>query len=205
MVQFPQTPFFTGVNAPSRIEVDIEHLEVEGIIPPEINGGFYRVAADHQFPPRCEGDIPFNADGMISVFRFKHGKVALKTRYAKTDRWKAERAAGQALFGKYRNRHLDDPSVAGMPRDLANTNVILHGGVLLALWEGARPVAMDPETLETIGRWDFHGTLNSRTCSAHCAIDPESGTLVGFAFAAKGEFTTHTLYFEAGPDGRIIH
>ena len=64
---------------------------------------------------------------MIPLFRFRHGKVSLKTLHARTDRWKADRPAGKALFGQYRNRHLDDPSVADMPRDRANTNAILHG------------------------------------------------------------------------------
>jgi carotenoid cleavage dioxygenase len=202
---FPDSPWFTGVNAPSRAEVDVEELEVAGQIPPEIDGAFYRVAADHRFPPRYPDDIPFNGDGMVSVFRFRDGKVGLKSRYVKSERWHAERAAGRALFGKYRNRHLDDPSVKGMPRDLGNTSVLVHAGVLLAFWEGARPVALDPLTLETIGRWDFHGTFNSPTCSAHCMVDPDSGNLVGFGFAAKGEFTTDTVYFEVSPEGRVIH
>lgn len=189
----------------SRAEVDIDDLEVEGVIPPEIDGGFYRVASDHQFPPKYADDIPFNGDGMVSLFRFRNGRVSLKSRYVKTQRWHAEREAGRALFGKYRNRHLDDPAVKGMPRDLANTNVLIHGGVLLAFWEGARAIAMDPLTLETIGRWDFHGTLDSPTCSAHCALDPETGNMVGFAFATKGEFSKDCIYFEVDPTGRVIH
>ena len=132
MSAFPNTPMFTGVNAPCRIEADINDLEVAGEIPPEIDGAFYRVAADHQFPPRFENDVPFNADGMVSAFRFKNGQVHLKSRYVRTDRFKAERAAGKALFGRYRNKFTDDPSVQGMNRNLANTNVIIHHGVLLA-------------------------------------------------------------------------
>lgn len=205
MSGFPASPWFTGVNAPSKAEVDVGNLEVIGTVPSEIDGAFYRVASDHQFPPKYADDIPFNGDGMISVFRFKGGRVDLKSRYVRTQRWHAERAAGRALFGKYRNRHLDDPSVKGITRDLANTNVLIHGGVLLAFWEGSRAVALDPVTLETIGRWDFHGTFNAPTCSAHCAIDPHTGNLVGFAFAAKGEFTTDTVYFEVSPEGRVIH
>jgi len=205
MELFPQSPWFSGVNAPSRAELDLDDLEVIGSIPQEIDGGFYRAAADHQFAPRFADDIPFNGDGMISLFRFRDGKVSLKSRYVRSERFLAERAAGRALMGKYRNRHLDDPALGDIPRDLANTNVLLHGGVLLAFWEGARPVALDPVTLETIGRWDFHGTLNSPTCSAHCAIDPETGNLVGFAFATKGEFTRDALYFEVSPQGRVIH
>lgn len=202
---FPPTPFFSGVNAPSRAEVDIDRLVIEGEIPAEIDGAFYRAASDHQFAPRFHDDIPFNGDGMISRFRFKGGKVSLKTRYARSERFLRERAAGRALMGKYRNRHLDEPGLEGVPRDLANTSVLIHGGVLLAFWEGALPIALDPFTMETIGRWDFLGTYKHPTCSAHCAIDPTSGNLVGFAFATKGEFTRDAVYFEADPSGRIVH
>ena len=89
MSTFPELPMFAGVNAPSRIEADINDLEVTGEIPPDINGTFYRVAADHQFPPRFENDVPFNADGMVSAFRFHDGQVHLKSRYVQTDRFKA--------------------------------------------------------------------------------------------------------------------
>lgn len=205
MVKFPDLPMFAGVNAPSRLETDLPDLEVEGVIPPEIDGAFYRVGADHQFPPRFQNDVPFNGDGMVTMFRFKGGKVGLKSRYVRTDRWKAENAAGRALFGRYRNRWTDDPSVEGMNRNLANTNVLIHGGVLLALREDSPPVAMDPVTLETIGNWTFHGTLPGPTCSAHCKIDPETGYLVGFGFAAKGDFSRDVVYFEVNPEGRVAH
>ena len=204
-MKFPDSPFFTGVNTPSRIECDVEDLPVEGSLPPGIDGGFYRAAADHAFPPRFADDIPFNGDGMISLFRIKAGRASLKTRFVRSERFLAEQAAGRALMGKYRNRHLDDPALGEVSRDLANTNTIIHGGVLLAFWEGARPMALDPVTLETIGRWDFHGTLDSPTCSAHCKVDPVTGNLVGFAFATKGEFTADSIYFEVSPDGRVIH
>ena len=202
---WPASPWFTGINAPSRAEVEIQDLEVIGEIPREIDGAFYRVAADHQFPPRFAHDVPFNGDGMVSMFRLQDGRAHLSSRYVRTDRFKAERAAGRALFGKYRNRWTDDPTVAGMNRNLANTNVIVHHGVLLALREDSPPVALDPVTLETLGNWDFHGTLPGPTCSAHCKIDPWTGNLVGFGFGAKGDFSRDVVYFEVDPNGRVIH
>ena len=111
LFKFPDSPRFTGVNAPSRIEMDLHDLEVVGEIPREIDGAFYRAAADHQFPPRFPQDSPFHADGMISMYRIKNGRASIRTRYAQTDKFKAERAAGRMLFGMYRNRHFDDPSV----------------------------------------------------------------------------------------------
>jgi len=196
---------FTGVNAPSRVEADVEDLEIVGELPREIDGAFYRVAADHQFPPRFQNDVPFNGDGLVSMFRFHDGQVSLKARYVRTDRFLAERAAGRALFGRYRNKWTDDPSVAGMNRNIANTNVLIHDGVLLALREDSPPVAMDPVTLDTLDNWSFHGTLPGPTCSAHCKLDPHSGNLVGFGYAAKGDFSRDVVYFEVSPQGRVIH
>jgi hypothetical protein len=58
---WPDSPWFTGLNAPCRVEVDVNDLDV--------------VAADHQFPPRCANDVPFNGDGMVSMFRLSNGRV----------------------------------------------------------------------------------------------------------------------------------
>ena len=60
MAQFPNTPSFTGFNTPSRIEADIADLAHEGTIPEGLNGAFYRVQPDAQFPPRLGDDIAFN-------------------------------------------------------------------------------------------------------------------------------------------------
>ena len=204
-MKYPDIPMFRGVNAPSRIEVDLNDLEVEGELPKDLDGAFYRIAPDHQYPPRFLDDVPFNADGTVSCFRFKDGKVSLKHRYVHTDRFKAERAAGRALFGKYRNPFTDDPSVQGMNRNLANTNPVVFDGKLMALREDSPPVAMDPLTLETIGNWDFHGTLPGPTFTAHPKIDPETGQMIAFGFAAKGLYSRDVCYYEISPEGRVTH
>ena len=196
---------FRGVNAPSRIEVDIDDLEVEGELPTDLDGAFFRVAPDHHYPPMFLDDVPFNADGAVSSLRFRGGRVDLKHRYVRTDRFKAEAAAGRTLFGKYRNPFTDDPSVAGMNRNLANTNVVAFDGKLLALREDSPPVAMDPLTLETLGNWDFHGTLSGPTFTAHPKLDPETGQMIGFGFASKGLYSRDVAYYEIGPDGRVQH
>ena len=62
MAHFPETPNFTGFNTPSRIEADIADLQHTGTIPPELDGAFYRVQPDPQFPPRLGDDISFNGE-----------------------------------------------------------------------------------------------------------------------------------------------
>lgn len=203
---FPDLPVFRGYQAPSRIEADISQLEVLGNLPPELRGSFYRVGPDPQFPPRGPNDIFFNGDGHMSLFRFcGNGRVDYRSRYVRTDKFVAERAAGRALFGAYRNPYTDDESVRGMIRGTANTGVVFHAQQLWALKEDSPPVLMDPETLETRGYHQFDGAMKSKTFTAHPHIDPITGEMHAIGFAAKGEATPDIVYYCISPEGRIVH
>ena len=215
---FPKTPTFMTIDEPFRLECDLFDLEVEGEIPAELNGTFYRVGPDQQFPPKMGDANPFNGDGAVTAFRFANGHVDMRHRYVRTHRFLAERAARRGLFGEYRNPFTDDPSVKGIERTVSNTNVVPHAGQLLALKEDGPPYALDPHTLETRQLWDWHGHMTATTFTAHPKIDPATGDLVGYAYAAKGEATkdiafytfdrqgrkTRELWFE-GPHASMIH
>jgi len=185
-IKFPETPVFQGFNAPTRIETDISNLEVTGIIPEEIDGTFYRIQPDHRFPPIFEDDIHFNGDGSVTAIRLEQGYASIKQRYVHTERYKLETDARKALFGRYRNPYTDNEAVNGVIRTAANTNITFWRGVLLAAKEDGPNYAMDPVTLETIGRYDFDGQINVPTMTAHPKIDPETGELVCFAYEASG-------------------
>ena len=53
---FPSEPQFLGFMKPCRFEGEINFLEIEGEIPEEIDGTFYRVMPDPQFPPLADQD-----------------------------------------------------------------------------------------------------------------------------------------------------
>ncbi|THV45118.1 hypothetical protein BGAL_0528g00060 [Botrytis galanthina] len=152
-------PQFSGFMRPVRFEGEINNLEIEGSIPSQIRGTFYRVMPEPQFPNYLPGDPWFNGDGNVSAFRIADGHIDLKQRYVRTEKFTREAAARRALAGKYRNRYTD--AVALKIKSTANTNVVYWHGKLLALKEDSPPYAMDPETLETIGLWDFDGQLPS--------------------------------------------
>jgi carotenoid cleavage dioxygenase-like enzyme len=203
MVHFPDTPSFTGFNTPSRIEADIADLDVVGTIPAELDGAFYRVQPDPQFPPRLGDDIAFNGDGMVTMFRFEGGRCHFKQRWAQTDKWKLENEAGKGLFGAYRNPLTDDPAVGGKIRGTANTTAFVYGGKLYALKEDSPALAMDLVTMETHGYTDFEG-ITGQTFTAHPKVDPETGNMIAFGYAAKGICTDDVTYYEISPEGELI-
>ncbi|EIZ77617.1 9-cis-epoxycarotenoid dioxygenase [Novosphingobium sp. Rr 2-17] len=202
VLKFPETPEFTGLYQPSRVETDIVDLEIEGEVPATLNGTFFQVSPDSYYPPMRGTDIFFNGDGLVSAFKFENGHVSLRRRYVQTDRLKAQWKERRSLTGIYRNTFTNDP-LAAKNNTTANTTVLVHGGVLLAMKEDALPYALDPETLETIGVWDFKGQVNSATFTAHPKVDPENGDLLGFSCEAKGDGTPDIAYFEIDAQGDL--
>ncbi|MFJ4141198.1 carotenoid oxygenase family protein [Pseudomonas sp. NPDC089734] len=202
---FPATPEFSGaLYRPSRLEAEVVDLEIEGTLPTSICGAFYQVSPDPQFPPMLEQDIFFNGDGLVSAFFFKDGKVSLRRRYVKTARLMAQRREGRSLNGIYRNAYTNDP-LAAADNTTANTTVLKHNGILLAMKEDALPYAMDPDTLETLGVHDWNGQIKSTSFTAHPKIDAATGNLLAFSYEAKGDGSPDMAYFEIGPDGQLLH
>jgi len=208
-VDFPDKPNAFGGGAPgtnNRAEIDLYDCEVEGELPTDLDGSWYRVGPDPQYPKpeKYAGDIVFDGEGHVSMFRFKNGHVDYRTRYAKTQRWKAQHAARRSLFGMYRNPMTDDPSVKGLSRGTANTQLFVHHKKLLVFKEDSPPVYMDPHTLETVDDYyTFGGKLKSQTHTAHPKIDPLTGEYISFGYEANGLLSKDIFVFSADRKGAV--
>src|SRR3990172_418063 len=204
-VNFSSNPMFKGTfSEPCRVEADVFDLEVEGELPADIDGAFYRVQPDFIYPPRYANDVPFNGDGHVSMFRFANGHVDFKCRYVQTQRYKAQAAARKALYGTYRNRETDDPSVRKLSGGTANTNLIFHAGKLFALKEDSPPVRMDPNTLETLDDYyTFNGKMQSETFTAHPKLDPLSGEMFALNYEAKGNASKDVAIYSFDSKGAV--
>src|ERR1700733_2313345 len=111
MADFSESLSGRGFTSPLRFEVSLQDCEVVGRIPPDLNGAFYRAGYEWYYPPKFPDDAILNADGFVSCFRFKGGKVDFKGRFVNTHRLQKEREARHQLYGYYRNPYTDDPSV----------------------------------------------------------------------------------------------
>ncbi len=156
-------------------EVDVILPVVEGAVPPSLRGVLYRNGPGRLRVHDLQLTHPFDGDGMVSRFAFANGQVRYRNRYVRTDEYLAEARAGRAL---YRNFGTNLPggiwaNLLGFKfKNPANTSVLAHAGRLLALWEGGLPHALDPETLETLGRYDFAGALRSVGLARVLAPEP---------------------------------
>lgn len=172
-------PYLHGLYAPIKEEVSAEKLKVIGEIPKDLHGGFFRNGPNPKTPPKGMHHW-FDGDGMIHGVWFENGAARYRNRYVQTQDYMAN--GDGALAGIF------DPArdASGRKvhyRDTANTDLVFHNGRLLALWYiSGQPVAVDAQTLETIGVENFNGRL-PHNISAHSKVDPETGELVFFDYA----------------------
>jgi carotenoid cleavage dioxygenase-like enzyme len=182
---FPDHPYLTGHHSPLRIEANAPDLIIHGEIPDDLAGIFYRTGAEPLHPPIGGQYHWFDGDGMVYAFHIANGRVSMRNRWVRTEKFLAERKAGRRLFGMFGDPRSSDPSVIGQRYNTANTNIVLHGGKLLALMEGAPPIEMDPASLDTRDYLDYGGTITT-TFSAHPTIDSFSGEMLNLGAMING-------------------
>lgn len=113
----------------------------------------------------------------------------------------ARTASTNSLKGKYRNPWTDLVEFAD--RTTANTTVLPYKGLILALKEDSWPYALDPRTLETIGRFDFDGQLESETFTAHPKYDVKTRELLAFGYEGKGIGSKDVFFMSIDEHGKF--
>jgi carotenoid cleavage dioxygenase len=198
----PDNPFLKGAFAPIQMECDAPDLVIEGEIPRDLNGSFYRNGPNVQFAPRGDYHL-FAGDGMIHAFHIGDGRVSYRNRWVRTAKFKLERELGRSVINPLNPFDCEEGYTDFVLTDkegLANTACIWHGGRLLAMEEGHFPFELDPITLDSIGSHNFGGRLTS-AMTAHPKLDPKTGELVFFAYMASGPFSADIGLFKVSRDG----
>lgn len=171
----PDAPWWLQSNyAPVAEEVTALQLEVEGAIPPELDGLYVRNGANAK---RGGSGHWFLGQGMVHGVRL---------------------AAGEAQW--YRNRWVQtplldrEPSATPAPPTLSDSasNVALahHGDRLLSLGEVGLPYELSPQDLSTLGIYDFGGRLTT-SMTAHPKIDPDTGEMLMFGYNFMEPYLTY--------------
>jgi len=194
-------PYLHGIHAPTVHETTAFDLPAEGEIPADLCGAYVRNGPNQVFPPSNLYHW-FDGDGMVHAVTFRDGRASYRSRFVSTAGLADEIAERRAVW----------PGVMGpfdfdLPRhylkDTANTDIIYHGGDLLALWYlCGEPYRLDPLTLETRGTADFGGKRTT-SVSAHPKVDERTGELVYFTL---GEFEPpYMTYGVVSKDGDLVH
>lgn len=185
--------------APIPFECDAPFLKVVGELPRELNGTLYRNGPNPRFD--APGAHWFVGDGMLHAFHLENGRASYRNRWVRTPKWLAEHDAGRALFGGF-GRKLPDAPATVTDGGVANTNIVFHGGRLLALEEGHLPTEIEPGSLKTRGYIDYDHAI-AGPFTAHPKVDPLTGEMMFFGYNAAGPFSAALSFGSVSASGIV--
>lgn len=191
-------------------EFDYVIDDVEGQIPPELNGTLFRNGPGLLDVNGQQLHHPWDGDGMICAITFKQGQAHFRNRYVRTEGYLAEQKAKRILYRGVFGTQKPGGCLANIfdfrLKNIANTQVIYWGEKLLALWEAALPHCLNPHTLETLNLETFDGLLGkSAAIGAHPKIIFDSAqTPCLVAFGLKAGLRSKIDTYELDRQGKVI-
>ncbi|MDV6378722.1 carotenoid oxygenase family protein [Sporosarcina sp. GW1-11] len=200
-------PFLLGhfESVSKEYTATTESLEVIGEIPKDLNGVYVRNGHNQVHAPMGVYH-PFDGDGMLHAVHFEDGKATYRNRFVRTTGFLAEEAAGKSLWSGILEPHLTTRQgwgSMGTMKDNAGTDVIAHGGKLLASMSQCSEInRMDPVTLEMLEPDSWNTTLAPQGICSHFKVDNDTGELMFFNFS---ETYPYMNYGVVGPDSELKH
>ncbi|MFP6626244.1 MAG: carotenoid oxygenase family protein [Deltaproteobacteria bacterium] len=185
---------------PSSDELTYRISRIEGEVPREIHGSYYRNGPSQHILP--EGGARalhlFDGDGLVHAFRFDDGRVDYTGRFVRDPSFLIEEEEGRFCMNSV-GVTVDNPTDRMPIRQQHNTNIVYHGGKLMALVENAWPFQLNPRTLEAEGETDFGVPRLGMSVSAHPHIDGRSGQMIVHGYQP---FEPYYQIYIVEPDGR---
>ncbi|MDZ7783530.1 MAG: carotenoid oxygenase family protein [Halioglobus sp.] len=181
-------PYLHGVYAPTVEEVHAGELPVQGELPADLCGAYFRNGPNPLYKPPHRYH-PFDGDGMVHAVYFRDGRASYRNRYVQTPELLREKAEGHSRSPGVMGPFDFDVSARGI-KDTSNTDLLLHGGDLVTLWYNAGdPCRLDPLTLDTRGAYEVAGR-GRRQLSAHAKTDWHTGELLFFDYGDEPPYMT---------------
>lgn len=168
---------------PGEQDLEIPASAIRGAVPRELAGGRYLQNGPGWTRIGERLAHPFDGHGFVRSLTFTpDGGATFRSRFVKTPAYLAERAAGHLVY-KGLGTNVSDSPVRNLrapgARNVSNTTIQPWAGRLISGWEGGRPYALDPESLETVGEETFGGALPDAAFLAHVRVDADAQRLIG--------------------------
>ena len=193
-------PYLHGPYAPIVHELSQANLPIEGELPADLAGAYFRNGPNPVYEPRNRYH-PFDGDGMVHGVYFRDGQASYRNRWVRTAALVDERARGRSISPGVMGPFDYSVSPFGI-KDTANTDLVYYRDQLLALWYNAgNPCALHGRSLDT--RQPFHiPGRRHRRLSAHSKIDWATGELLFLDYGDEPPFMTYGI---ADRHGRLVH
>lgn len=193
-------PYLHGPYAPTVNELAADALPVEGELPADLRGAYFRNGPNPLLPPKNRYH-PFDGDGMVHGVYFDGGRAGYRNRWVATEALAGERENGLSVSPGVMGPFDYSVSPFGI-KDTSNTDVVYYRDQLLTLWYNAgNPYALHGGSLDTLQPFSLPGRKHRRL-SAHSKVDWATGELLFFDY---GDEPPYMSYGVADAEGRLLH
>ncbi|MBP7284009.1 MAG: carotenoid oxygenase family protein [Leptospiraceae bacterium] len=174
------SPYLEGIFTPLKEERTEYDLKTEGEIPSDLNGSLIFNASNPAYKPKSFYSW-FDGDGMVHSTSIENGKAKYINKFVKTKGFLEEQKKGKPIWDGIIGK-IDETKEHGNMKDSSNTAIVRYNDILLSVWYlSGRAYRLDPNTMETMGEYDFGGNLKDYM-AAHTKLDPRTGELVFFNY-----------------------
>lgn len=168
-------------------EVEDVELSVEGTIPSWLRGTLLRNGpAKFDFDDQTVNHW-FDGHAMLHKFEITTDGVTYANRFLQSDAHTAAEREGELGYGEFATDPCRDLFErvfvlfsAPEPTDNALVSIDRHADRFMAMTEAPMPVEFDPETLETLGPFEFDDDLSGRLTTAHPHRDFEREVTINY-------------------------
>jgi all-trans-8'-apo-beta-carotenal 15,15'-oxygenase len=180
--------------------------DIEGEIPGFIRGSYYLNGPARFSRAGLRYGHWLDGDGMVCALHFENGGVRFVNRFVRSAKFAAEEETGRPIFRTFGTSFTTDRLKRGMALESpVNVSVYPYQNCLLAFGEQGLPWELDPVTLETLGEYDFGGSLNDISpFAAHPKFDSATGEMFNFGIAYSAA-SPHLNLYRFGVKGEQIY
>src|SRR3954451_20597265 len=201
-------PYRSGAWRPNLREWDALDCPVEGTLPDDLRGVYLR-NTENPLHPSIGLYHPFDGDGLIHQLYFGDVRADYRSRFVRTEGFLSEQAVAMSLWTGMLGRPEDSIredgwGARGRMKDASSTDVVVHNGrALTSFWQCGDLYALDPRTLDDLGKETWNGAFPSEIgISAHTKLDEFTGELLVFNY---GKDAPYMHYGVVSPVGELVH
>ncbi len=178
-------PWLIGWQGVNQEVLQTGKLEVEGKIPQDLNGYFYRNGPTQNEAYGKRYHHWFDGDGMVQKFHIANGSISHFGKIIDTYKYMVEKQQQKRLlqtFGTYLPRRISNADQL----NVANISLLPLNERLFALWEGGSAYEINPKTLKTIGVKSWSSQTKGLPFGAHYRQD-QDGSIWNIGYASLND------------------